>query len=454
MEKHAIVLASISILLAFTIGYSVYLSQVNPRPVARLLKAQEWLREHGVPIESVAFDYQLGCVVASFRDVKAEYVGPVREIVGYDQPILFRELEGRRTLIGDPPAPVLDICTALNRLFDSDEYFGSYTIDFERGLLHLDLSALDLDEVERISGIVAADMPIEFEERPWWDRLYVGTPSGDMKHLEEASRSLSELESVERAIWTSGADEKTGTVKIGLRRQRGYADTISALREALGSAVPVTFVLYPWEISEEWDRTTPSSLLEEYVSIFGPPDLGYEITRETEDAATAYINFLVEGHEIPFMGLELERVNSTWNVVETSRLRAPSPSRQIEIEGYLISVYESDWDISPVVKNPGQSTAFVSSVFIRMENSTHAFNCTYTTGGMDLRSGLIGPGDYGEISPRFHVGPWHRESTGEYALIPRNSVGGETFKITLILVDGEGNILAERAFEHTFSESP
>jgi hypothetical protein len=266
---------------------------------------------------------------------------------------------------------------------------------------------------------------------------------------------LSELEeSLERAIWIFSADEKTGTVKIGLRRHRGYVETISALREALGSAVPVTFVFYPWEIPEEWDRTSPSSLLEEYVSIFELPDLGYEITRETEDAASAYINFLFEGREIHYLGLELNRVNSTWNVVEDSRLRAPSPSRQIDVEGYLIRVHDSDWEISPVVKNPGQSTAFISSVFIRMENSTHVFNCTYTTGGMDLRSGLIGPGDYEEISPRFHVGPWHREPTGEYALIPGNSVGGETFKITLILIDGEENILAERAFEHTFSESP
>jgi hypothetical protein len=178
MEKHAIVLASISILLASTVGYSVYLSQVNPRPFARLLKKLERLRGDGIPIQGVSFDYQLGCAR------EADYVGPVREIVGYEQPILFRELEGKRTLIGDPPAPVLDICIALNRLFDSSEYFGSYTIDFERGLLHLDLSALDLDEVERISSIVAADVPIEFEERPWRDRLYVGTPSGDMKHLK------------------------------------------------------------------------------------------------------------------------------------------------------------------------------------------------------------------------------------------------------------------------------
>jgi len=270
MEKHAIVLASISILLASTIGYSVYLSQVNPRPVSRLLKAQERLRENGVPIQGVAFDYQLGCVVASFRDMEAEYVEPVREIVGYDQPILFRELEVRRILIGDPPALVLDICTAINRLYDSGEYFGSYAIDFERGLLHLDLSALDLDKVERISSIVVDDVPIEFEERPWWDRLYVGTPSGDMEHLEEASRRLSELVPVERAISSTGSDEETGTVEIGLRRHQGYVDTVSALREALGAEVPVTFVLYPWEIPEEWDKTTPSSLLDST-----PPPSGF-----------------------------------------------------------------------------------------------------------------------------------------------------------------------------------
>jgi len=454
MEKHAIVLASISILLASTVSYSVYLSQLNPRPVARLLKAQERLRENGVPIQGVSFDYQMDCVVASFRDMEAEYVGPVRKIVGYDQPILFRELEVRRTLIGDPPAPVSDICMALNRLLDSDEYFGSYTIDFERGLLHLYLSSLDVDEVERISSIVADDVPIEFEERPWWDRLYVGKPSGDMEHLEEASRRLSELEFVERAISSTGSDEETGTVEIGLRRHQGIVDTVSTLREALGAEVPVTFVLYPWEMPEEWDRTTPSSLLEQYASTFGLPDLDYEITRETEDAATARINFLAEGREIPFMGLELERVNSTWNVVETSRLEAPSPSSQIEIEGYLISVHGNDWDISPIVKNHGRSTALVSKVLIRMENSTHAFNCTHTTAGMDVRNGLIGPGDHGEIYPRFSMGFWRREPTGEYALIHRNSVEGETFKITLTLMDGEDNILAERAFEHTFSESP
>jgi len=53
-------------LLASTVGYSVYLSQVNPRPFARLLKKLERLRGDGIPIQGVSFDYQLGCIVVSW----------------------------------------------------------------------------------------------------------------------------------------------------------------------------------------------------------------------------------------------------------------------------------------------------------------------------------------------------------------------------------------------------
>lgn len=422
------------------------------RPLIILESEMEDLRERGIPVKGAHIDEALGCLVVEFRDMEKEYVESVREVVGYEYPILFRELEENKALVSHSPASILDICRALNNLFESGEYYGTYSIDFERGLLHLTLRDLDQGEIDRISRIVGEDTPIEFEELAWMDRLYVGRRSYDVEYLENVSRKLYELEeSVDRAVSGTGVSEETGYLIISLYKHRSYPYTISAIREALGPETPAYFVFRPWEIPQGWNQTSPSSILDDFSSIFDLPDLGYEITQQDEDTVSAYINFIVDGENIPFMSLELHRINSTWDL-EWSRCEAPSPSRQIEIVGYLFKQHDISWEIFPVVKNTGKNTAFVSSVTVIMENSTHTFNNTYLTTGMDLTNGLIGPIYYGLINPRFSWEYWRIEQTGVLCHVHRHSIEGKTFKITIVLKDGEENTLAQRTFVHTFSE--
>ncbi len=411
------------------------------------------MRERGIPVKGAHIDEALGCLVVEFKDMEKEYVESVREIVGYEYSMLFRELEENKVLVGHPPAPILDLCRALNDLFESGEYYGTHSIDFERGLLHLDLRNLDQGEIDRISRIAGEETPIEFEELAWMDRLYAGRPSYDMDYLKNVSWKLYDLEDfIDRAISGTGISEETGYLIISLYKHRSYPYTVSAIREALGLETPACFVFKPLEMPQVWNLTSPSSLLDDFSSIFDLPDLGYEITQQDEDTVSAYINFIVDGDHIPFMSLELHRINSTWDFELWSRCKAPSPSHQIEIVGYLLRQYDIYWEIFPVVKNTGRSTALVSSVTVKMENSTHAFKNTYLTAGMDLTNGLIGPNDYELINPRFSWEYWRIEQTGELCLIHRDSVGGDTFKITIVLKDGEENSLAERTFVHTFSE--
>ena len=454
ISRKSRVILTVTIIASFLLALqSTHLTHLHMRhPLIILENKMEDLREKGIPLKDAHVDDTLGCLVVEFKDMEREYVESVRETVGYEHPILFRELEENKVLIGHPPAPILDICRVLNSLFESGEYYGQYSIDFERGLLHLILRDLGQGEIDRITRIVGDEVPIEFEELAWMDRLYVGRPSHDIDYLENASWLLSELgESINSAISGTGVSEETGYLKISLYKHGCYPYTISAIREVLGPETPAFFVFRPWEIPQEWNQTSPSSLLKDFSSIFDLPDLGYEITQQDEDTASAYVNFMVDGDHIPFMSLELHRINSTWDFELWSRCRAPSPSRQIEIVGYLLKQYEIFWKIFPVVKNPGRNTALVSFVTVEMENSTHTFINTYLTAGMDLTNGLIGPNEYELINPRFSWEYWRIKQTGELCPVHRDSIGGETFRITIVLKDGKKNILAQRTFEHTFS---
>jgi len=56
------------------------------------------------------------------------------------------------------------------------------------------------------------------------------------------------------------------------------------------------------------------------------------------------------------------------------------------------------------------------------------------------------------INPRFSWEYWRIEQTGVLCHVHRHSIEGKTFKITIVLKDGEENTLAQRTFVHTFSE--
>ncbi len=66
----------------------------------------------------------------------------------------------------------------------------------------------------------------------------------------------------------------------------------------------------------------------------------------------------------------------------------------------------------------------------------------YHTVGMDVRNGFIGSGKIDFVN----MGGYK-----DFLDIPLDLLRGKTYTISIILRDGEENILAERSFTHTFS---
>ena len=94
---------SISILAILISLYAVfYYPFQRENPVVRLREELSDLRSRGLPIESVYSDDEIGCLVVEFGDMEPEYVETIQGIVGYDVPILFRELETKSVLSGKP----------------------------------------------------------------------------------------------------------------------------------------------------------------------------------------------------------------------------------------------------------------------------------------------------------------------------------------------------------------
>jgi hypothetical protein len=387
-----------------------------------------------------------------------EYVQPVREIVEYDQPILFRELEPPRVLVGDPTAPLLDICKALNTLEESLDLRAIKSIDFERGLLRLEfLQNFTRQELEEITLLVGKDVPLEFVEKEWKDRLYVGEPSFVTQNLEDALTRLYESESriVENSISGSGVDEERGMLRIGLWKLDNYRDAIEATRDIIGIDTPVAFVFNPYMPPEPRNFTSATAVLEDYINTLNLTDVGFEIIHQTDDEAIGAIQFIMNGERIKFQELQLGKRDDTWNWCGSSKWGTLSPSSDVEIVGFLVDIVtlnniKSVGGVEPLVENLGEETAYIYSVYVEIMNSTHTLHQSYATVSKGLFDGLIKAGEFdiiGAVMPRIC---WITENE-EFITLSLDSLTGKTYKITIVLKDGEDNVLATESYTHTFS---
>ena len=229
-------------------------------PEAALRREMGRLRDQGVPVERVYRNDGFGCLVVEFMDMEDEYVQPVREIVGYGQPVLFRELETPEALVGEPPSTPLEVCRAYNLL---EEGLGLRVIkepDFVEGLLRLTfMDELTENEVETVTGMVGVVVAIELHEWRWKDRILVGEPTFETERLEAALSRLEGLPmSIRDAMWGNpSVDERTGMLKINLYRLRRYSGVIEAVRDVVGGDTPVVFFLYQHEPYEAETFTSP-----------------------------------------------------------------------------------------------------------------------------------------------------------------------------------------------------
>lgn len=458
MEKGKFIIIITILIGSIVTLQAIHLAQESPnRKLAKLERKLDNLRDKGIPIEFVDVDDEIGCLIVAFNDMKPEYVEPVREIVGYDRPVLFRELELKKVLVGEPPESLLEICRAVNILEESGVYYLLYShphIDMERGLLHLEFKDLTDEKIQTIRGLVGYDVPIEFEEREWKDQLYIGKPPLMLEELKDADVNLerADCKIVRDAIFSTTVDERAGLLKIYLWKLENYAETIEAIRDVVGYETPLAFVLTDYKRPEEQNFTTADAASEHYVNLKTLPDIGYEIVWQTEDEAEASIYFIIEDEQVPFQKLKLRKTDGSWEWKGISKWGVPSPSRELEIVGYLTSVSRLEIsNIIPLVKNLGDETAYIWSVEVEVKNSTHTLNQSYCTVGRLFWDVFIRPGEVKEVYPISPGGSWKLEESEEWVVFKSDSAREKTYTITIALKDGEGTTLAENTFIHTFA---
>lgn len=454
--------------------------ELPPRDVRKLRSAEEKLeselgnlRENGVPVDSIWIDDKIGALAVAFEDMEPEYIEPIRRIVGYDLPVLFRELEVKEVTVGKPPASILEICEAYNLLKERENRWIPADVDLEDNLLLIWFRDLTNEEMNYVRGIVGYDVPIKFKEREWVDRLYVGEPSSKSPGvLENALRELYKEqetnELISRAVSGSGVEEKAGLLSIELWELEDGYEPVQAIREAVGYDFPIELVLTHREhLREPTDFETIDKAMQWHIKMYPPSDVGYEISSRKENWAEGFVCLKAENDRVPFENVHLRKEKGLWHVDPGPwYLCVRSPSRDLEILGYeirLSSVELPEWSKSRVVlesftlavKNLSRFPAFVSTVELRLENSTDNFRKSYPAGVIPIGRiciGIVGSGEIVEVGYQGGPAPpssWQHENSTSLLLM--DDLMGKTYKITITLKDGkDGEILAERTFVHTF----
>ena len=460
-EYRRLVALTAVFLATVTLAYAAH--QFLFSPEAALRREMENLRDQGVPVERVYRDDDFGCLVVEFMDMEDEYVQPVREIVGYGQPVLFRELETPEALVGEPPSTPLDVCVAYNALEEGLDHRMIKEPDFVEGLLRLKfMDELTENEVEAVTGLVGEGVAIEFHEWGWKDRILVGEPTFETEKLEAALSRLEELPmSIRDAMWGNpSVDERMGMLRIDLYRLRRYSGVIEAVRDAVGGDTPVVFFLYQHEPYKAETFTSPVELVEDYVGLLNFTDVGYEILSWTEETiwscekAVASIHFVVDGEHVQFEELRLEMRNGTWRSRGRGRWGTRSPSSDVEIVGYLFDAGVRGrgrlHSVTPVVENSGEGTAYITEVEVEVGNSTSAVRQSYSTFGGWFWNGLIKANSVDSVGPVYPEDAWVTED-GCFATLQLSPMRGKMYTITITLRDGEGIVLASETFTHVFS---
>jgi len=443
---------SISIL---AILISLYAAYFNPfhreNPVVRLREELSDLRSMGLPIESVYSDDENGCLVVEFSDMEPEYVETIQGIVGYDVPILFRELESKSVLSGEPPSQPLELCNALNTLAENLDYH-FHDIDLQEGLLILEFEDLKEEDMQEIIGVAGDEVAIKFVERPWRDSMYVGMPSSDTESLEAAEERLdSSIQSGDRdMIARTRVEKSAGFLEVHLYDLDDYGEPIEAIRSIVGLNTPLTFVLTRETQPKRQIHGTAESVLDHYIGLLNLSDVGYDVLWKDEQEGEASIFFCEDGDRYPFQTLRLNKTGGSWERVGRRQWGVASPSRDVEILGYHIRLTSAEERkivsrLTPLVRNSGDGTAYIWSIDVKIVNATHAYNQTYLTVGMDLWNGLVGSGETEFVD----VGGSFTSFS-----IPLDGLRGGTYTVSVVLRDGDENVLTERSFTHTFSSLP
>jgi len=209
-----------------------------------------------------------------------------------------------------------------------------------------------------------------------------------------------------------------------------------------------------------------TAMLQRAVDFYGP-GVGYEITEWTDNEAWASIYLEAENGRIPFENIHFRKVDNRWEEAEDKRWPVPSPSRELAIVDYEVVRAFIDGRkcfvlFVPLVKNLGRWPACVAHVELWLENSTNRYGREYSAQGRDSW-GIVPPGETIWVS--YGGGPAPQAYWYEYdnlspltkpvrTLLQMDQLEGKTFELTITLRDGEGTVLGENTFTHTFVSMP
>lgn len=195
--------------------------------------------------------------------------------------------------------------------------------------------------------------------------------------------------------------------------------------------------------------------------------VGYEIFSWTDNEATASIYLEAENGQIPFENIHLCKTGNEWWVNHSRTRHWPvlSPSRELAIVNYEVDVrtiqssfFEGEHEcliyLIPVAKNLSRWPAFVASVELELENLTGSYRKSYSAISWSVE-GIVGSGEIAAIGVGggpFPPYEWYFDNS--ITLLRMDLLQGKTYTVNIVLRNGEGTVLAENTFIHTFARPP
>lgn len=237
-----------------------------------------------------------------------------------------------------------------------------------------------------------------------------------------------------------------------------------ALSLGIGVAIVLSWVFLV-------QRQPPQSLTAEagrWADNYGS-GVGYEIFSWTDNEATASIYLEAENGRIPFENIHLRKTGNKWWIDHSRTRHWPilSPSRELAIVNYEVrtstmesSFFEGEHEVLtfliPVAKNSSRWPSFVASVELELENLTSSYRKSYSAISWSVE-GIVGSGEIAAIGVGAEGGPFPPVVWGfdNSITLPRmDLLQGKTYTVNIVLRDGEGTVLAENTFIHTFASRP
>lgn len=268
MEKTPVFVAGL--ILFWGIGFfaSARAGTVNASGEKELLRAKERLenhipdlRENGIPVpEEIYIDNALEAVVVSFEDCEpdlpwenSDYSTPVRRIIGWNVPVVFKELDTPELSLGSKSS--IDALEKAYSKFSRLNIVSAAGLKESENVIYLEFEELNEQAIEKVRKKNEENLAIKLKEASFTTSLYIGKPTENVELLRDTQDkyitnvTMQELKEKvgEKAgsSWsTAWVSEQQKELVIGLEElKKSYIDRF---REYIGENICIRF--HPSEI--------------------------------------------------------------------------------------------------------------------------------------------------------------------------------------------------------------